>query len=313
MEFHNSEEYRKLPDEFNRDYVEKPVQDESGKKGIWKWAVCVFTAMILVFPVTIRTSGSDIPTDPIDVPPWPNIIDEPGDVEYDIVGMWECGNNYYEFLENGLGYWTDGTLFIPVSWEKTGNDYTVTGEGMSFYSKNRFVQTQINFTTHWQDGKVMMSQEADDSLSMYDYFTASSRTFNTEKVLPLLNTTIRTNLAGDWEHESHMLKSEDGYYVCLSYITFRNDGTCEVMLASTETADWAQYDLNYQMGDVHTDSSLIIGEDTELELSVRLDSSHTYSYSTKELRGYRFIDENGEGMLVNGMNITILRKMDWGD
>ncbi|MBQ2213879.1 MAG: hypothetical protein II414_04870 [Erysipelotrichaceae bacterium] len=83
MEFYRSEEYRELPDEFNRNIREEPVR-ESGKKKLLQLLISFAAVTLLIFPITITGHAESEPIIP-DEP----VITEPAVEEYEIVGKWQ--------------------------------------------------------------------------------------------------------------------------------------------------------------------------------------------------------------------------------
>lgn len=304
MEFNRSEEYRKLPDEFNRNL--KQLAEEKGKrKSMLLLTACFVVMTMLVFPLTVSSHSHH------HSPDWPFNPNPPVYQSYEIIGMWQCENEYYQFFEDGKGYWTNGTYFVLLQWQKAGDTYVVEGQGLFNRDEKNLTIGTVNFMTSYKNGNLILQRYSGDYFFTFGEFEPSDRSFNLEKIIPLYGTTIRTNLIGVWEHIRHEKNEEDGFYVCLSYLKFIDEEHVVFDLAGTSTADWAGYDLKYQPDSNYPDIHLVIGDGTRMYIEIHPSQNSTYTYESYELNCYRMITEDGESMLVTGMNDNILVKMNW--
>ena len=119
MEFNSWEEYRKLPDEFNRGLREEARQ-EGNKKKLLQLLISFAAVTLLIFPLTVTGHAEYIDPEPFPepYPPVGPVIDDPTIEEYEIVGKWENNGQYYEFFSDGNGYWSSNGLFVLLDWEK---------------------------------------------------------------------------------------------------------------------------------------------------------------------------------------------------
>ena len=313
-EFYDSREFNKLPDEFNRDYREtkQPARKKNNK--LLSLLISFVTVTLLVYPLTITGHGhhhADPDPEPWPGPdPWPS----PPDVveEYEIIGMWESqSGQYYEFFEDGTGYWTDSNLFVPLKWEESGNDYHVYGEGMYVMTKTVLTYGATDMITIYDNGQLYLQTHSEDNNWGMEYFSKSERTFDLTNIKPLLNQEGTNIFAGEWVFESAMEGPDDGKYVIVSFLQISDDNTTFLDLASTVSDRWAGYELPYVYDIQWPNTMIIIGDGTRMYFEEYPAPNTTYTYETYELYAYKFIDIHGEGLLVTGMNQNIMRKFVW--
>ncbi|MBQ3375166.1 MAG: hypothetical protein IJG49_01905 [Erysipelotrichaceae bacterium] len=309
MEFYSGEEYRRLPDEFNRNYREKTVGTE---KRNMLWLLTGFVAItFLLFPLTLKAESSVTSQNP-DNPPV--IIDpepQPGPEvqEYDIIGKWESEGQYYEFFENGRGYWSNGVYFVLLDWAKEGNDYHVQGEGLFNYSEKSLSVGIIDFFTQYLNDTPVMNLYGDKG--GLARFTASTHEFFLDDIMPLFDSEFIDRLPGVWLHEGHAKMNADGFYVCISYIDFQEGNQAEVEIASTVSARHREYTLAYTLDDAYPNTHIIIGGTERLYFEEVPSPNNTFTYEAYTLNVWRFITEKGEGLIVDGMNTNFLSKWDY--
>ena len=315
MEFHNSPEFEKLPDEFNRNYREVSGSG-TDKRKIMQLILCFFTVTVLIFPITINARG-DHPPVPYD-PDFPVIIDpdpEPDWVEYSIVGKWQIGiENFYEFFENGTGYWSDGKLFVLLHWEKQDHDYHITGKGVTLFNANTIVCQEFNETTAYQNGNLILSENKPDGSMMIGSYQPGSMELDLTNIMPLFETRLKDRLEGSWEHLYHITREEDGIYTCLSYIEFEGD-QARFLFASTVSGDWSEYQTGYEFDEYFPDCKIMVGYDTPMELNdIYVDGKGYYSYTGQGLTLYSLIIEDGEYLIADGLSSrTVMEKFVWNE
>ena len=310
-EFYDSREFEKLPDEFNRDYKEAtpPVQK---KKSLIALLTSFVAATMLIFPLTITGSehhvhpGPDPWVDPDPYPTPPDVV-----TEYEITGQWQNDNEYFEFFEDGTGFWTDTDLFVLLNWEKSGNDYYVHGEGMYEISAKSISFGHFDMFTIYDNGQLYLQKHTGDNSYAMAYFSPSNREFDLTNIMPLFGIEGKDRFVGIWVHEESLNGPEDGMYVVLSYIQFMEDGRASLDFASVISDRWAGYELPYVFDIDYPNIRAIVGDGTRMYFEEFPAPNSTYTYESYELFAYRFIDINGEGLLVTGMNQTILRRFEW--
>ncbi|MBQ4252223.1 MAG: hypothetical protein II704_04175 [Erysipelotrichaceae bacterium] len=318
MEFRNSPEYPGLPDEFNRGYRDTaPVEKRDNK--LLKLILSFVTLTSVVFPLTVTHGHShshpdipDIPDIP-DVPIWVDPDPTPQVTEYSIVGKWEYGEEFYEFFEDGTGYWTNGQCFIFMDWEKEGNDYRVRGEGLTSYYEESMVIQRTDFVTSYDDGLNLMvllySYLDGDTSSSMGKFAESPRSYDLEKILPLRGKTISDLLDGSWEIVDYKDSTEDGTFYYLSYFSFAG-GKAKFDFISLISDENAQFEANYAPAPDYPKYEIKVGEGQEIYIIFAKDNTSHVTGSDWGFPVYYFIDEQGPGLLVQPFTTwAIMRKM----
>lgn len=310
-EFYDSREFEKLPDEFNRDYKEAapPVQK---KKNLLSLLISFVASTMLIFPLTITGDNHGGATGRIDDPePGPAPGPGPVVVEYDIVGQWNNEDEYYEFFEDGNGFWTDGNLFVLLNWEKSGNDYQIYGEGLFQFDATTLSYGIIDMLTLYDNGSLMLQKHKGENSYMTAYFSRSNREFDLTNITPLFGKEGKDRFEGVWINEQHLEGAEEGKYVEVSSIEFQDDKMASFNLASIISDRWALYVMDYVHDVERPNIKVIIGDGSKIYFEEFPAANTTYTYEAYELYVYRFIDTEGEGLFVTGMNQNVLRKYVW--
>ncbi|MBQ2310297.1 MAG: hypothetical protein II186_06600, partial [Erysipelotrichales bacterium] len=206
------------------------------------------------------------------------------------------------------GYWTNGKIFVLLYWEKSGNDYRYHGQGTTFYDNTSLMWSNIDAFTVYQDEKLLLQDHIGKDAYGTKEFTPSSVAFDLTNIKPLYHRSFKETIVGEWEHEWHMFREDEGYYVCMSYMVFSEDGTVNLLIASTMSADWAEYTLPYTFEEHGSEVLAKIGDGTKMYIKIQTGPSSTHSYETENLWVYRLIDEDGESLIVDGMNKNFMRK-----
>ncbi len=318
MEFRQSPEYPGLPDEFNRDYRETPVSEKKNNN-LLKLLLAFVTLTSVVFPLTVTHGHShshpeipDIPDIP-DVPIWVDPDPEPQIVEYSIIGRWELGNEFYEFFEDGTGYWTNGKTFILLDWVREDNDYRIRGEGISEYELGKSMTIQrLDFRTSYDDGLNLMMvfySYFEESGNYIGKFAESPRSYDLDNITPLRGKTISDILPGFWETMDYAEKVDDGGFYYLSYMDF-SGSKATFDFASLISDQYKHFEVGYATSSDYPNVEVTVGEGTEIFIQF---TAGNHSYSTLTENGfpvYYFIDEEGAGLLVHAVTSwAIMRKM----
>ena len=300
MEFYRSEEYRELPDEFNRNIREEPVR-ESGKKKLLQLLISFAAVTLLIFPITITGHAESEPIIP-DEP----VITEPAVEEYEIVGKWQHDGQYYEFFEDGNAYWSNGGLFVLLKWQKMeDNNFSVKGEGIFSVFESSISYGAVDFTTSNNDGKVMMMQYGDRG--GYAEFERAEFNLHTEDVVRLFYSEFSDRLIGKWWQGGQRHHEDEGYYVYISDLVF-SESTVHVVISSYISDRQVEYDMPYVKDPSFPDTYMTIGDGTKMYIEEYPSANSTYSYETELLRVYHFITDKGESLLVEGINSNFFSK-----
>ena len=230
------------------------------------------------FKTMLHGQGSLPPhVDPTPGPePWPGPTPGPEPVpviEYSILGQWSDGQQWYEFFEDGTGYWTNGKIFVLLYWEKSGNDYRYHGQGTTFYDNTSLMWSNIDAFTVYQDEKLLLQDHIGKDAYGTKEFTPSSVAFDLTNIKPLYHRSFKETIVGEWEHEWHMFREDEGYYVCMSYMVFSEDGTVNLLIASTMSADWAEYTLPYTFEEHGSEVLAKIGDGTKMYIKIQTENA----------------------------------------
>ena len=308
MEFNSWEEYRKLPDEFNRGLREE-VRQETGKKKLLQLLISFAAVTLLIFPLTVTGHAEYIDPEPMPepYPPAGPVIDDPTIEEYEIVGKWENNGQYYEFFSDGNGYWSSNGLFVLLDWEELSDgNYSVTGEGVFVFGDKSMMYGDVNFMTQYHDGQLYLMEHGERN--GFVPFEQSNFSFFLGEIMPLFETEFKDRLAGMWLHEGHTFLEEEGYYVCVSYIDFQEDNRAEVEVASTISDKHAEFNVTYRHDDLYPDTVIYVGEGAGMKFELDVTPTSHYSYETDMFRVYHLINEKGEMLVAEGMNQNFLQK-----
>ena len=313
MEFGNSPEYPGLPDEFNRDYHDTaPVEKRDNK--LLKLILSFVTLTSVVFPLTVTHGHSsshpeipDIPDGPIWVDPEPL----PQVTEYSIIGKWEYGEEFYEFFEDGTGYWTNGQCFILLDWEKEGNDYRVRGEGLTSYDKNSMIIQRTDFRTAYDDGLKLMvlkySYLDGDTPDSLGKFAESPRSYNLANILPLRGKTISDIIEGFWESVDYDDSTDSTFYY-LPYLDF-SQGKVNFDFVSLISDEYSHFESAYSLDDDYPNHEEKVAEGQEINIIFAKDGHSYITGSDWGFEVYYFIDEEGVGLLAQPYTTwAVLRK-----
>ena len=313
MEFNDSGEFSRLPDEFNRGYREE-VTAVTGKKKMLQLILCFFTLTVLIFPLTLRAADYQPPVIPDD-PDLPVIIDdpEPSREEYSIIGRWRNGyESFYEFFEDGKGYWSNGKMFVLLHWQKEDYDYRITGRGLTSYGENSLELRMFDQLSGYANGNLILDTISKEGGWGIGEYVPSEVEFDMTAIMPLFDTPFSERIQGVWEHLMHLDREKDGIYTCLSYIEIEGD-EARFLFASTVSGDWSEYATGYEFDEDYPDCKVNVGLDTYVELNdIEVSGKGTFSYNGYGLTLYSFITEDGEQLVADGLSSrTIMEKFEW--
>ena len=292
-------EFRDLPDEFNRNYKEE--HSEEKKKTSWfpvlSAVIAITIALILPNAKTSVADTVNVPTPPVE----PDIEDidvieeeEP----YDIIGLWEANGTYYNFFEDGSGYYYNGEIFILLNWEEDGSDYSVQGGGLTAYDAYYIEEWSTDQETLYEDGVLYLSHDSMDTLG----YVRSSDAIPDSNVLPLLQQTKEERASGFWEAEQTLSQGGD-FLVYPSYVLIE-DGMLKSDIGNSMTGAWAHFEGSTYW---ESESHMLITGPFEYGFS---SGNSSWTYTTENFSVYFFITEEGEKIITDffGDGRTILYK-----
>ena len=291
-------EFRDLPDEFNRNYKEE--QPEEKKKTSW---FPILSAVLAVTIALILPYANNSAADIVDVPA-PLVEIEVEDIDvieeepYDIIGLWEANGSYYNFFEDGSGYYYNGEIFILLNWEEDGNDYSVWGDGVTSFDAYYLEEWSTDQITLYEDGVLYLSHDSMETLG----YVRSSDAIPDSNVLPLLQQTKEERANGFWEAEQTLGQGGD-FLVYPSYVLLE-DGMMKSDIGNSLTGAWAHFE-----GSFYWESEILLTIRGPFEYAFSSGNS-SWTYSTENFSVYFFINEKGERIITDffGDGRTILYK-----
>ncbi len=309
MEYQNSsEQFSRLPDEFNLNYQEEmPVQEPKKKNRFLYTGICscVAALTLLIYPLSIlphdhHHSGPDFP--PIEPDP-------PVTVEYDIEGVWENNGQYYQFLSDGNGFWTDGEIFNLLTWKKEGNDYLVEGAGVYDYGKERLSMGNFSFQTIYVDETHIVLDYHNDAQTSYHEntstlasapFAKSGKVFDLSNIYPYFGKPLAEVLEGEWENESYYNGPSDGMYQFLYSIRF-SGRDAHLTFRSIVNSVSASYMEMWKPDDLYPMFHAKVETENDMYIEIRVSANQSYSYRSQFAYIYVIFTLNGPKLYVNAL------------
>ena len=201
-------EYRRLPDEFNRDSQSSLTVPEKRKSAVRKRMLTFFIAAALMFvlPLTVGVGlGTKQASSPMPDPsPDPAPVPVPGPIMPEVFtfkpGIYEAAGSYAEFYEDGSGWFYNGKYFLPMTWNPDTNEYRCAGvypEIMNISKPSGTVYYAVSEGTVEVDAERRGIRIMDPFRQMTFLFTVSSKSFDTEFIDAYLNNPVLPE--GRWD------------------------------------------------------------------------------------------------------------------
>ena len=306
LEFNLPKDYQEFTNlSQDREFSHEEYKEEEGKtrSKVIQRILAAFIASAFTLVTAVSSNSFDSSSsqnepiyDPIDSQIITDVIED-----YEIVGYWSNGNESYRFLEGGKGYYTDGTYFILLDYEKVDNDYHVYGGGINSIEENSFTYWSINFTT-------MMTTEG-LVLSTSDFFNSTFKetelNIDDSFILSRLGLSLEERVQGFFEYESTVSVSPDVNDLKPSYYQF--DGkTITTDIGSDDYHYYKHFVFDYEILDDYR-----IKSSGEFTYEVSRDN-HTYRYVNNDFYLYYFLTQDKECILADVFSGKhILYKMDY--
>lgn len=307
LEFNIPEDYQEFTNlSQDREFSHEEHKEEEGKtrSKVIQRILAAFIASAFTLVTAVSSNSFDSSSsqnepiyDPVDSQIITDVIED-----YEIVGYWSNGNESYRFLEDGTGYYTNGTYVILLEWEKSDNDYHIQGGGINIIDKENNTFTYWNnecYSLMTQDGLLLNSSNYTMST-----FKESELTFDDSFIISRLGLSLEERVQGFFEYKETIVVSPDVTDLKPSYYLL-DSSTLTTDIGSDNYSYYEHFVTNYSILDNY---QIYCSGEFTYEVS---EGNHTYRYKNEDLYLYYFLTQNEECLLADVFSGKhILHKID---
>ena len=289
-------------------------QNTKKKRRLTRRLAYAFSSVAVVSIPVLNTvlPSSEIPEKPSDpevivTEPDPEPTAEPtpsGPVEYSIIGLWKNeSGDYCRFMEDGSGYYYNGDVYSPLSWEKEGNDYRLKGEGVLHYGGDYNLTTfEMDSVTSWAGDGIYLYTEWTHSMDLYK---PCNETLDDSFALSRFTMPIEERLAGSWLYAETLHPSPD--VSDLKPVVYDlSEGQMWCIIGSESYGVQKEY-----TGELHNMGKYYWYESTgDFQIELR-SGNNTFTYINDRFEFYYFVRGDGEYILVDPFSgVHLMKKFE---
>ena len=279
-------------------------KDPKKRKRMLQRMIATFAAAsILVVPTVFQTmyiAPEEVIIEPVP-PDDPGPTDGPIEVieDYEITGCWTNGIDFFRFLEDGTGYYYNGTYFCLLNWYQSG-DYHIYGGGITGID---VVARTVDFfnmdavTTMTNQGLIIPTMCNGDST----LYHPSEPGFDDSFVVSLLSVPAKERMTGFWEFKESVTPSPDIEDLAPSYYWI----TASTITTDIGSESFSHYEHFVESYTVNNNFWMETAGDYHIKFSR---GSNSWEFINERFEFYYFVTINEECLLVDpfsGVHIMV--------